>query len=77
MNDRQLKCVLTLAEEKSFSEAAKKLGISQPSLSQYIQKIEDECGIQLFERSLPLQLTYAGIIYIEHAKNIINFKKQM
>ncbi|MCQ2522806.1 MAG: LysR family transcriptional regulator [Lachnospiraceae bacterium] len=77
MNDRQYECVLTLAEERSFSEAAKKLGISQPSLSQYIQKIEEECGNELFERSLPLKLTYAGKLFVSHAQNIINAKKQM
>lgn len=77
MNDRQLECVLILAEEKSFSEAAKRLGISQPSLSQYIQKIEDECGNELFERSLPLKLTYAGKIFVNHAKSVISARKQM
>lgn len=77
MNERQFECVLTLAEEKSFSEAAKRLGISQPSLSQHIQKIEDECGNVLFERSIPLKLTYAGEFYVRYARNIINAKKQM
>lgn len=77
MNERQFECVLTLAEEKSFSEAAKRLGISQPSLSQYIRKIEEECGNVLFERSLPLKLTYAGDMYVRHARNIISARKQM
>ncbi len=77
MNHRQLECVITLAEEKSFSEAAKKLGISQPSLSQFIQKIEEECGNELFERSLPLKLTYAGTVFVQHAKTIMQSQKQM
>lgn len=77
MNARQLECVLVLAEERSFSEAAKKLGISQPSLSQYIQKIEEDCGNELFERSIPLNLTYAGKLYVQHAKNINRAQKQM
>ncbi len=77
MNARQLECVLVLAEERSFSEAAKRLGISQPSLSQYIQKIEEECGNELFERSIPLNLTYAGQIYVDHAKKITRSQKQM
>lgn len=77
MNARQLECVLVLAEERSFSEAAKRLGITQPSLSQYIQKIEEECGNELFERSIPLNLTYAGRVYVQHAKNISRSQKQM
>lgn len=77
MNARQLECVIVLAQERSFSEAAQRLGISQPSLSQYIQKIEAECGNELFERSIPLKLTYAGERYVQHAKNILKSKKQM
>lgn len=77
MNDRQLECVLTLAEEKSFSEASKRLGISQPSLSQYIQKIEEECGNELFERSLPLKLTFAGEVFVSYAKRVTAARKQM
>lgn len=77
MNERQMECVLVLEEEKSFSEAAKRLGISQPSLSQYIQKIEEECGNELFERSIPLKLTYAGEVYVKSVRNIIKARKQM
>lgn len=81
MNTRQIQYVLTVAETHSFSEAAKKLMISQPSLSQYIAKIEEEIGLQLFERSVPLKLTYAGEIYMNTAKKILieedKFKDQM
>ena len=40
MNMKQFKYALVLANEKSFSRAAESLGISQPSLSQYLKKIE-------------------------------------
>ena len=46
MNTKQIKYVLALAREGSFSRAAELLGISQPSLSQYIKKIEKEAGIE-------------------------------
>lgn len=46
----QLKYVITLAEEKSFNQAAKKLFISQPSLSAAIQSIEKEIGFEIFRR---------------------------
>ena len=71
MNQRQLQYILTVAEEGSFSAAAQKLYISQPSLSQYVQKIEEELDIKLFERTKPLRLTYAGELYVETARNII------
>ena len=48
---RQYKYVLKVAEEKSFSLAAKKLYISQPSLSQLIIKLEEKIGFPLFDRS--------------------------
>ena len=59
LNTRQLHYVITVANERSISLAAKKLMISQPSLSQYIQKLEKELGVELFERVNPLRLTYA------------------
>ncbi len=77
MNTRQLQYVLVLAHEKNFSEAANKLMISQPSLSQYIQKLEKELGTELFERTTPLKLTYTGEIYVDTAKKILCEEKEM
>lgn len=71
MNTRQMQYVIAVAETRSFSEAAAKLMISQPSLSQYIAKIEEEMGVQIFERSVPLKMTYAGEIYVKTAKKIL------
>jgi DNA-binding transcriptional LysR family regulator len=67
MNLRQLSYILTIAQEQSFSKAAKKLYISQPSLSQYVHKIETELGVKLFKRTMPLKLTYAGEQYVHTA----------
>lgn len=78
MDFRQLQYILKVAEERSFSRAAQKLFISQPSLSQYIQKIELELGVQLFDRSsTPLRLTFAGELYTETAKGILDLKDQL
>lgn len=78
MDFRQLQYMLKVAEEKSFSKAAQKLYIAQPSLSQYIQKLENQLGVQLFDRSTsPLRLTYAGELYAETAKNILNLNEQL
>lgn len=78
MDFRELQYILKIAEEKSFSKAAQKLFIAQPSLSQYVQKLEQQLGVKLFDRAtIPLQLTYAGELYIETAKNILDLKDQL
>lgn len=70
MNDRQFEYIQEVAREKSISAAAKKLVISQPSLSQFVKKIEEEIGTPLFERSNPLRLTYAGECYLKMGEMI-------
>lgn len=78
MDFRELQYILKIAEEKSFSKAAQKLFMAQPSLSQYIQKLEQQLGVKLFDRTtIPLQLTYAGELYVETAKNILDLKDQL
>lgn len=64
MTTRELLYVKTIAEEKSISKAAKRLYIAQPSLSQSLQKLEEQLGVALFHRtSSGLTLTYAGERY--------------
>ena len=61
MNWNQLQYIVTTAQEKSITRAAKKLFISQPSLTLSIQNLEKELGVEPFERSRgSLTLTYAG-----------------
>ncbi len=72
MDLKQFEYVLTVMEEKNFSRAAKRLFISQPSLSQYISRLEAQLGFEIFDRStVPLTLTYEGELYVETALNVI------
>lgn len=65
--------IKTIAEEKSISKAAAKLYISQPSLSQTIQKIEEGLGTQIFNRSSQgVNLTFAGKKYYETALKVLS-----
>lgn len=78
MEYRQMRYVLKVAEERSFSQAAKKLYIAQPSLSQCIQRLEKQLGVLLFDRAVtPLQLTFAGERYIDTAKQILALNDQL
>ena len=51
MNIQQMRYVTAIANNGSFREAAKKLYVSQPSLSHAIKELEQELNVQLFERT--------------------------
>ncbi len=73
MTITQLQYVLAVAEHKNFTLAAEKCFVTQPTLSMQIQKIEEELGILIFDRSKkPIQLTDIGQKIVSQAKNIVN-----
>ena len=51
MKIRQITYFLALCEEQSFTRAARRCGVAQPSLTRAIQLLEQEIGGRLFERS--------------------------
>lgn len=64
--------------KKSFSEAAKALFVSQPSLSAAVASKEKELGFRIFDRSTkPISLTREGEIYIEMLDEIIQSENSM
>jgi len=70
--------ILAVAEERSFTKAAKKLFIAQPSLSQYVMSVEKELGVELFDRgSSPIRLTDAGRLFIDTAYQIMSLQDQL
>lgn len=67
----QLKYAIIIAEGNSFNEAAKKLFISQPSLSAAIHSMEKEIGFEIFLRSQTgIVLTPAGKEFIGYARQV-------
>lgn len=73
MTITQLQYVLAVAEHRNFTLAAEKSFVTQPTLSMQIQKVEEELGIQIFDRSKkPIQLTEIGQKIVSQAKNIVN-----
>lgn len=72
MTSKELIYVKTVADEKSISQAARKLFMAQPSLSQSIQRIEETLGTALFNRTgKGLTLTFAGERYYHMATQIL------
>ena len=78
MNLKQALYIRTVAQEGSVTQAAKKLYVSQPSLSQMIRQVESEYGVTLFDRTVsPLRLTYAGEKYLEAANIMLTANNRL
>ena len=71
-----LKSYVAVAEERSFSSAAKNLFISQQTLSKQIAKLEEELGTMLLVRSRPLALTPDGALFLQTARQMLQLKQQ-
>ena len=67
---------IAVAEEGSFSTAAKHLFLSQQSLSKQIAKLESELGTELLVRSRPLRLTQNGKLFLQTAKEMVKLKQE-
>lgn len=78
MHTKRFKYIITLAREGSFSKAADVLNISQPSLSQYVKKVEKEIGLELFDRINGfVKVTDAGRVYIDAGRQILDIEHRM
>ncbi|AQR96198.1 MULTISPECIES: LysR family transcriptional regulator [Clostridium] len=76
VNFLNLEYFLVVAEELNFTKAAKKLFISQQSLSCHISKLESDLEVELFNRTVPLTLTPAGKSLVKNATKMLDLKKQ-
>ena len=70
--DSRINVFMAVCEEGSFTKAAKRLGISQPAVSQNISEIEKGIGARIFERNRnSVTLTEEGGLFKEFAKQIL------
>jgi LysR family hydrogen peroxide-inducible transcriptional activator len=68
----QLQYVIAVEKYRHFGKAAKACHVTQPTLSQQLQKIEDEIGIILFDRTKkPILPTPEGLLFLDQAKVVI------
>lgn len=73
MELKHLKHFTVLAQQKSFSKAASRLNLAQPSLSRSIQKMEELLGVTLLEREAKVfTLTDYGELVYQHGERIIS-----
>ncbi|MGT2925671.1 LysR family transcriptional regulator [Streptococcus cuniculipharyngis] len=77
INLQHLEQLITVAKEGTLSGAAEVLLISQPSLTRNMRQLEDDLGIQLFQRSKnKLSLTATGEYTVQQAEALLNYEQQ-
>jgi LysR family hydrogen peroxide-inducible transcriptional activator len=73
MEFHQLRYVCAIADTGSFSRAAERCQVAQPSLSQQVLKLEKDLGAKLFDRlGRSVRLTEAGRAFLPYARSILS-----
>lgn len=72
LNDRQLRYVYAVWKERSFSRAAEKLNVSQPSLSDQVRQLEEELGFSVFYRNpRGVEPSVVGLTFLKAVEAIV------
>lgn len=73
MNERKLRIFYEVAKELNMTKVAKKMYVSQPSVSQAINELEEELKIKLFDRiAKKIYLTSEGKLFLNYVRRILN-----
>ncbi|WP_432106810.1 LysR family transcriptional regulator [Streptomyces sp. AA1529] len=71
LTERHLEIFIALAEEEHFGDAAQRVGITQPPLSQALRRLEALLGVRLFDRGRAVSLTPEGALLLPHARRAL------
>jgi DNA-binding transcriptional LysR family regulator len=78
MDTRQLAAFCEVVERRSFSEAAARLGVTQPAVSQQVRSLEERLGAQLLDRSgRRVEPTEAGLRLYRGAQRLLALEEQL
>src|ERR687885_2809283 len=78
MDTRQLVAFCTVVEKRSFSQAAERLGVTQPAVSLQIRALENRLGVQLLDRSgRRVEPTEAGQRLYRSAQRLLALEEQL
>jgi DNA-binding transcriptional LysR family regulator len=78
MDTRQLAAFCAVVERKSFSQAAERLGVTQPAVSLQIRSLEERVGTQLLDRSgRRVEPTEAGLRLYASAQKLLALEDQL
>ena len=75
---RNYEYFVAIVQAGSLTKAAEKLYVSQPSLSQYVKRLEESLGVTLFDRSVsPLRLTFSGERYYHYVLQLMKMDEDI
>jgi LysR family hydrogen peroxide-inducible transcriptional activator len=78
MNFQQLEYIIALDKHRNFVKASESCFVTQPTLSAMVQKLEDELGVKVFDRSRhPIVPTYEGEVVLGYARQILHKSSEM
>jgi len=78
MDSRHVQAFVGVADELSLRRAARRLGVSQPTLSRQVQQLEQELGLTLFVRHPDgIELTHHGMLMLEQARRLVAAATQL
>src|SRR5918997_756926 len=78
MDTRQLAAFCEVVERQSFSQAAERLGVTQPAVSLQVRSLEERLGQRLLDRSgRRVETTEAGRVLYRNAKRLLHAERQL
>jgi len=77
MNLQQLESIIALDIHRNHVKAAEHCHVTQPTLSMMVKKLEEELGVKIFDRRLPLKPTPSGEMVISRARQILQEVKNL